>query len=470
MNQVSIFLFLFIFCVDIKIHISQDNFLLSSSLTEANATSDFGGAEANSNSDSSVSLSKNPNFSNEEDRNNYKGDSIIGLSDSKSRALTDLGNAKAISTSTALASKNDLINNDNIIKDNLNTTNSQDNSDVIIAAANSNSYAATKKGDASTVAVANTNVSDNSTINNNEEERINHTNINNQISILNSDCIEYNWTDLEIAAIYISVDSYGILYYLDLRGYLYKFEFVGKRSHKIKTTVDSIDDTQGEEVNQDSNYLRNLNKIITGHYNDDIFVISKYGEGYYYRSIKEKWIKIDGCIMDIALNHNGIVYKLGCDHDENGYRVYRYICDQLSILDYETDDPNSFYEFKENDECFWFKLDFRAQKITIKNEGTLYFIDHENEVYYFDEKSNNMNKVNTGIKVKDFSISNDGSLFLVGIDQFIYKITINEGEKNDNDIECIKSNASAISVGPINLPFIISKNGKVLFSSKFPFN
>ena len=470
MNKVSIFLFLFIFCVDIKIHLSKDNFLLSSSLTEANSASDFGGAEANSNSDSSVSLSKNSNFLNLEDRNNYKGDFIIGLSDSKSKALTDLGNAKATSTSTASAYKNEIINNDDISNDDRNITNSQDNSDVILAEAKSKSYAASKKGDASSVAVAITNVYDNSSIYKNEEERINHTNIDNQISLLNSDCIEYNWTDLEIAANYISVDAYGILYYLDLGGCLYKFEFVGKRSHKIKTTVDSIDDTDGDEINQDFNYLRNLNKIITGAYNNYLFVISKYGDGYYYRSLKEKWMKIDGCIWDIALNRNGIAYKLGCDYDDNGYTVYRYICDQLSMLEIEKDDPNYFYQFKENDECFWFKLDFRAKKISINNEGTLYFIGIDDELCSFDEKSNNLNKIYTAIKVKDFSISNDGSLFLVGIDHIIYKITINEYEQNDSDIECIKCNASAISVGPINLPFIISENGKVLFSSKFPFN
>lgn len=468
MNKVSIFLILFIFSVNSKIHLSQDNFLLSSSLTEANAASDYGGAEANSNSDSSVSLSKNSNFLKGEDINNYKGDSIIGLSDSKSKALTDLGNAKATSTSNASASKNEKINNDDTSDDNIKITNSNENSDVVLAAANSKSYAATKKGDASSVAVANTNVYDNSSINKNKENGINYTNINNPI--LNFDCIEYNWTDLEIAANYISVNANGTLYYLDLGGYLYRFEFVGKRSHKIKGRLDSIDDTQGEGMNQDSTYLRNLNKIIAGAINNDIFVISKYGDGYYYGSIKEKWMKIDGCIWDIAFNRNRIVYKLGCDYDENGYSLYRYICNQLYILDFEEYGTNSFYEFKENDECFWLKLDFRANRISINNDGILYFVDNKNAIYSYDENTNNLNKLNTEIKVKDFSISNDGSLFIVGIDHIIYKITINEEGQSDSDIECFKSNATAISVGPMNLPFIISENGKVLFSSKFPFN
>jgi hypothetical protein len=476
-NVISIFVIFLIFSIQqssSKLHSSQDNFLLSSSVTEANAISDLGGSEAYSNSDSSVSLTQNSNLSKIEDNINHNGNSIIGLSDSKSNAVTDTGNAKASSTSNASAAKKEIIYDETSLNE-LNPTNPIENSDVVLAASNSRSNAATKHGNASSVAVTNTYVDDNSlNINTNEINEIGSPAITqNEASNLYSDCYEYNWADLEIEAKAISVNAHGILYYIDLDGELNKFEFVGKRSHKVKgkiqASVDSIVDINWEGTNLDSTHLRNLEKVTTGTAIDDVFVISKYGDGYYYESIEDRWIKLDGCIRDIAVTPKGDVYKLGCDYDENGYSVYRYICKALGFIDCYGKDGMVYHEFTENDECFWFKLDIRANKISVTDHETLYLIDGKNHSYFYDQNIFNLKKI-TEIKVKDMSVSNDGNLFLTGMDQMIYIISTNDDGENPSAIECFKSNATAISVGPINLPFIISDNGAVLFSSKFPFN
>ena len=392
----------------------QDN-LVSISTVQANSAANTGDAVANSNSVSGATLNKDTSLAT--DQSIQSGDVVASLSNSGASALTNCGNANASSTSTSQAVKAGT--------EAASPSDQPNTNDLIVAQANSQSTAATQQGNALSVAVANSSSADN-------------TVIAPTTVAANPSCPDaYNWTNLEINALAMSVSSAGVLYYISLDGYLYKLTFVGGRPSKIR----------GDYT------LRNLVKIAVGS-NNNIFLVNAYNDGYYLSS-ENNLIKLPGCIKDITVSRSGDVYKLGCDSGHNGYNVYRLICKK----DSSCNRPDIYSQ----DDCTWFKLDFQAIKIALSSNGVVYLIDNQNDVYEYD--GFNMAHFLT-LKARDLAVSNDGTVFVAGMDKNIYRSVYDE----TGNYVCVNSNARAITIGPLNMPFVISDNSSVWFTSKYSFN
>jgi len=390
----------------------QDN-LISVSNSQANSAADTGDVIANSDSVSGASLNKDTSLAT--DQSNQGGDIVASLSNSNANSLTNSGNAQSISSSTSQANKTQT-----------NSPSAQPaTGDIIAAQANSQSNAATQQGNASSIAVANSSSSDNE--------------VSTPITVpSNPTCPDaYNWSNLKIKANAVSVNSAGVLYYIGSDGLLYKLSFIGDRPRKMR----------GDYT------LRELAKISVGS-NNNIFIVNIYNDGYYLSS-ENTLIKLDGCIKDISVSRSGDVYKLSCNSGDKGYDVYRLICKkELSC------DRQDIYNPRH---CTWFKLDFQAIKIALSSNGVVYLIDNQNDVYQYD--GFNMSSFLT-LKARDLAVSNDGSVFVVGIDKNIYRSVYDE----TGNYVCVNSNAVGVTIGPLNMPFVISDDSSVWFTSKYCFN
>jgi hypothetical protein len=430
MKTLTIILILCIHLITTKS--GQENFILSSANTEGNALSDIGNTKADSNSDAAVSLVKDSSLSM---GRNKAGDQIIALSGSKSNAFSLTGNAQAGALSTAESEKKEITNNITEFQPNLNN--------LVLAIADSQANAATLSGNAQSLAVTITQSND-SAINNSDNSNLSNVGSNIESNLI-TNCYETEWDDLGIRAKAISVNHKGQFFYVSEDGYLNRFELVGKRSKQVKGEI----------------HIGKLVKVTTGSDNS-LFAINKYGDAFYLPhgdAYNNKWMKLDGCFRDIAVSRTGSIYKLGCDNDVNsGFIIYRLICNNNTFI---TDK----YGLTNEDDCFWFRLDQKAIRIAISPKGTLYLIDISNDVYSFDGLET---RKFSDIKARDISVSNDGIIFLTGIpDNYLYKII---DDKYPVEYECFNTNAIAVQAGPLNLPFIITDNGFVHFTSKYSFN
>lgn len=432
-NSITIIFIIIIFSVElISTKTNKYNFLISSVNTEGNAIVDKGDAIANTNSDAAVSLTKDSPLSTTEESS---GDQVIALADSSSNSLSLSGNAQSTALSSAKSQEKEITND---------LTQTLPNSDdVVLAAAGAQANANTLSGNVTSIAVASS-YSDDTILNNSNDNIVSDEGLN-VVSGVDTICNQSDWDDLGIKAKAISVNHIGKVYFIGLDGYLYKFELVGKRNNKVKGEID----------------LRNLEKVTVGPDNS-LYVINEYGDAFYLPNGESKnntWMKLDGCFRDISVSRTGIIYKLGCDYDTNsGFSIYRLICSGNKITCNKVG-------LNQDDECFWFKLDQKAIRISLSPKGTLYFIDNNAYVYVSDGLETR--KV-MGIKASDISVSNDGSLFITRIlDKFVYLI---RDVENLDGYDCIQADAIAIQVGPLNLPFVIADNNSVYFTSKYAFN
>jgi hypothetical protein len=410
---------------------TQENFILSTATSEGNATADQGNTLADTKSEANALFTKDESLSLNQGRG---GDAIIALSDSKANSITLNGDAQSRALSSANSQEKEITNDSSKTE--------QNSKDKILATAAAKADAATLSGNAASLAVSGS-YSDNSLVYKNDN--IVYTANLNSNNYLESLCHETEWDDLGIKAKSISVNQIGKIYFIGDDGYLYKYELVGKRSYKVKGEI----------------HLRKLRYVTVGPDNS-VYVINKYGDAYYLPygdRDKNKWMKLDGCFRYFSVSRTGTMYKLGCEYDINGgYSVYRLVCNGYK-LSCEKVGLNS------EDNCFWFKLDQKATKIVVSPNGTLYFMD--NNAYVFTYDGLQTRKV-VEIKANDIAVSNDGTLFITRIlDKFIYKIYDID---NLDKMECLQSAAVAIQVGPLNLPFIISENNSVYFTSKYAFN
>jgi hypothetical protein len=191
-----------------------------------------------------------------------------------------------------------------------------------------------------------------------------------------------------------------------------------------------------------------------------VYAITLTGETFYY-SCKNTWVRLDGCATDIAIGLYGEVFKIGCDVKNEGLGVYKLFCQgdscfkackrhRMDLLSNDFEDERS---------CSWFRVEGSGVAITVGPQGQPIVTRIDGSIWSYNGSDwDQMGSFNA----LDLCVSNDGTIYAVGNDRFVYKqkeSIIDKTKKTKrytyqrvNGI----GNASVVACGPLNLPFIIS--------------
>ncbi len=191
-----------------------------------------------------------------------------------------------------------------------------------------------------------------------------------------------------------------------------------------------------------------------------VYALTLTGETFYY-SCKNTWVRLEGCATDIAVGLYGEVYKIGCDVKNNGLGVYKLFCQGDSCfkackrhrMDLLTND------FNDERSCSWFRVEGSGVAISVSPQGQPIVTRVDGSLWSYNGSDwDQMGSINA----IDVCVSNDGTIYVVGNDRFIYK-------QKENIIDRTKKtksytyqrvsgigNASVVACGPLNLPFVIS--------------
>jgi hypothetical protein len=266
--------------------------------------------------------------------------------------------------------------------------------------------------------------------------------------------IKVNWYNTNLKAQDIGANSQGDLYVVDVKGKLYKYEFLS----------DSFTHMEGD-------FELTKIKRVDVNWDGMPYVITETGDTYYL-SCDHKWMRLPGCASDIGIGRGGEIYKTGCDiRSDGGYGIYRLYCSCPSTCCYKGcqnwKKPFKFIWGYKPDErtCEWFRIEGNGVKIDVAPSGNPYVIDYNGDIYQYD--GTNWRKIPTLTKAYDLTVSNEGVLLFIGQDANIYKLA---DETKGKWIQ-LSGQGDAITAGPFTQPWVIRHSDKsVLGSAKFDYN
>ena len=241
-------------------------------------------------------------------------------------------------------------------------------------------------------------------------------------------CPINNWLDTGIDAIDLSISSEGELFIIATDKRIYQYDHLSNIYSLLHAD---------NEVTQP--------KRISVTTQGTPFVLSASGE-IYYLSYHNHWTKLPGCGTDISIGRNRDIWKLGCHQLHNsGYSISKLSCNNeitftSPIINVErehvpfkrswgdADTFNTFVnydilpnEFQSKDDiiyeqCHWVDIDGEGTRIAVGINGEPYIITPGGIVMKYESPSW------TGIygqAALDLAISNEGVLFIVGVDGIV---------------------------------------------------
>lgn len=263
------------------------------------------------------------------------------------------------------------------------------------------------------------------------------------------DKIHSIWTNTEFKAIDVACSNKGDIMAIGEDKKLYKY-FIQKNVFELLRQDDELSNLKNIDLGPDATP----------------FATTENGNTYFL-DYKNSWIRLPGCATDISIGKNGEIFKLGCTNRKRGYSIYQFSC----IIDGESTSGDSIItknldnylrNYYKNLRCKWNKFPGFAKTIVVGNDGLPFIISKKNNFVY--KSDGKYWDAVSGVKAKDFSVSNENVLFIVGMDSKIYEVF------NDKDSEVVLFDSIAadkISTGPYSRPSIIkSSNGLVYTSSK----
>lgn len=182
------------------------------------------------------------------------------------------------------------------------------------------------------------------------------------------------------------------------------------------------------------------------------YVVSNYGNTYYL-AYNNSWIMLPGCANDIAIGKNDEIYKIGCQKGDDGYLVYRLLCNDISrtILS-----GNSQH-------CSWINLGSGGVKIKVLKDGSPVVVTKSGAIIYYDGTTWFSL---LGLYAIDLSVSNDGLVFIVQVDNSM--IILNYFLQIPT-IYKLNGLGKGITAGPLSQSFYIGLDNNV-YTSAIPLN
>ena len=267
--------------------------------------------------------------------------------------------------------------------------------------------------------------------------------------VTDTDCYPIEWKNTNKQAIDIAVSSQGEVYAIGLNRKLYHYNFLSNTWSLVPIDIFNIEKIQ----------------LTT----EGIPLISTSSGEIYYYNCNYNWIKLPGCATDIAIGRGGEIYKLGCDIQDNGFSLYKLICDDSSH--FHNNKCNSIWwqcsvdsKIINDDKCYWFKLSGTGVKVSANIKGNPLLIDMKGNLVEYEDNDDEWHIISHGIIVENISISNEDEIYLNSIEGDIYRVL------RDHSMMKICGKALSIDVGPFGQPFIIGEDNLVYTASKQCFN
>jgi hypothetical protein len=267
------------------------------------------------------------------------------------------------------------------------------------------------------------------------------------------------WTPTSLQAIDIGIGGDGDCIAVGLDGKPYLYNFIGNTW--------SVIDGDYEMIN-----------IVRADIDDEgtIFLIGTAGN-IYYLSCYNSWHQLNGCGKDIGIGRGSDIWKIGCDSKGNfsdDYGIWKLFCKNKPQCGFNntrkcmrfrhskyTNNPNG-----DKRECYWTKIEGAGKRIDVHPNGNPYINTSSGKIFKYDNESFNFKEI-TGVQARDITLSNNGLLYAVGLnDNRIYRV-LNE---DTGDWQILSGCAKEISSGPYSQPWIVSCDGKILTTSKLLFN
>lgn len=262
-----------------------------------------------------------------------------------------------------------------------------------------------------------------------------------QTKVIQGEVCSVNWFYTGMQGIDLSASSKGDLFVIGTDNKIYSYNFISSKYELISAPTE----------------LMSPNSITVDERGRP-FVVANCGNIYYYYN--NDWIKLPGCANDISVGKNGEIWKIGCEKQiYDGYDISKMVCeykkemltDFYSVI--ETDGDNEDIKNQIEKYCHWTTIDGEGHRIAVSPEGTPYIIAPGNVIMKYEEDE----WVGIyGHLAIDLDVSNEGILFIVGIDGIILR---NISEELGTWQE-LAGRADRISVGPYSHPAIISNIGK----------
>jgi hypothetical protein len=237
------------------------------------------------------------------------------------------------------------------------------------------------------------------------------------------------WTSLNIKGIDISSSSLQELYVVGMDNNIYLYNPL------FNSTSIVLDGNK---------YMRVITK------NKQLFAITTNNTISYVKG--NNIYNFESCTNDLAVTELGEIYKLGCDRS-NIYPLFKLQCRFLSksyskLLDTVIGRPGIT--------CEWVYKNIKATKLAVGAFGLLYTINQDSHVeLHVDDQT----KVISDLLVRDLTLSNDGSLYVVDMNSVLYILNPSDGKTTK-----IAENVLTVTAGPINMPIYIDTSNNIFIS------
>lgn len=266
-------------------------------------------------------------------------------------------------------------------------------------------------------------------------------------SVSNQSKFLVNWTNINQSAIDIGVGAEGDVYVVGLDGYLYVYNFLANTFSHVLGDFEMNSITRVDVDSDGTPY------VISGCL------------GIYYLNCNNIWTLLPGCGTDIAVGRGDEVWKTGCDARAGGYGIWKLFCTCKSKCNCDRTCLR-FRPMKYNSnttgqkrKCFWYRIEGGAARLDVAPDGYPYVATEQGYIFRYDGVKFH---AITGVLARDLTVSNEGLLFAVGVDNTINKVIC-----EDKGIwATLSGSAYEISAGPYSQPFIVSNANNVYTSTR----
>lgn len=352
---------------------------------------------------------------------NRPDDLVFANSQAKSDSLTGLGDSVGSAISLANAARQEL----NPVQ--------SFNGDQVVALSGAQTNASTNLGNARAITGTSAVTSN-----------LKYDGVGNVIqAVQNVQYVQNTWFNTGRKVINCDVGGFGDIYCIGEDKRIYYYDIL----------------TETHELLKGDFQLEGVVKIAVGN-DGSVYAVTVTGETFYY-TCKNTWVRIEGCATDIAVGTQGDVYKIGCDVKNGGLGIYKLFCQGDSC--FKNCKRHRTYlltnDFLDDRSCHWFRIEGSGVAITVNQIGQPIVTKVDGSVWSFNGSDwDQMGSINA----IDVSCSNDGVLYIVGKDKFLYrqKIVILDKNKNIKKYTYDKitgiNNVTSITCGPLNIPFAVS--------------
>jgi len=267
---------------------------------------------------------------------------------------------------------------------------------------------------------------------------------------MKSTTIGINWTNMDIVAVDIGMDSQGQLYAVGLDGYLY--ERILNLWVKVEGDFDLVNIIRVDVGTDATPYVATLT-----------------GETYYL-SCERKWVLLPGCARDIGAGRGGEVFKIGCVRTQGGFKIYKLIC-QFNCetckrcIRYR---KRLEYTYKDDGRrCRWFNMDGAGVRIDVDHRGHPFTINDSGAIQFYNGTEWNLIPQTDAF---DLSVSNEGIVNYIGSDYSVYRVKPKKYSEDYTKVSILKltgKSGVAVTTGPYAQPCIISDGYYVNCSYKW---